>query len=146
MAISKPRFAIRLISVSEYVRESLATSCPFSSLVERSPKYSPPVSSRIIIISKPSPIMSSLRGQASFNSSYKYAGLRFAKRLRLFLSLSNPASGRLSAGSLYQGLVDVLPPIEPISTASEAFAASIASSVRGSPVASIEQPPIRISL
>jgi len=40
----------------------------------------------------------------------------------------------------------VFPPIEPMSTASLAFAAAIASSVRGSPHASIEQPPIRISV
>ena len=36
-------------------------------------------------------------------------------------------------------------PIDPIRTASDAFAAAIASSVSGTPVASIEHPPIRIS-
>ena len=99
----------------------------------------------MIIISKPSPIMSSRSGQASFNSSYRYAGLKFAKRFNAFLNLSNPASGLKFGESLYHGEVLVLPPMEPINTASDAFAASIASSVNGTPVASMEHPPIKIS-
>ena len=69
-----------------------------------------------------------------------------ANRLSDFLSFKSPASGRSSGASLYHGDVAVLPPIEPISTASESSAVAIASSVRGTPVASIEQPPIRMSV
>ena len=39
-----------------------------------------------------------------------------------FLSFKSPASGRSSGASLYHGDVAVLPPIEPISTASESSA------------------------
>ena len=43
------------------------------------------------------------------------------------------ASGRLDGSSLYHGDVLASPPMEPISTASEAFAWAMASSVRGTP-------------
>ena len=146
MAISKPRFAILLISFSLYVSVSVAVTTPSTSFVSLAPKYRPPVSSRIIIISKPSPMISARSGHAAASSLYRYAGLRFANRLSDFLSFNSPASGRSSGASLYHGDVAVLPPIEPISTASESRAVAIASSVRGTPVASIEQPPIRISV
>ena len=83
---------------------------------------------------------------AFINSSYKYAGRRFANRLSDLRSFKSPASGRSSGANLYHGDVEVFPPIDPISTASLAFAAAIASSVKGTPVASIEHPPIRISV
>ena len=47
---------------------------------------------------------------------------------------------------MYQGEVEVFPPMEPISTASAAFAVAIASSVRGTPQASMDAPPMRISV
>ena len=91
-------------------------------------------------------MMSSRSGHAAFNSSYKYAGLKFAKRFNSLRIFKSPASGLKFGGSLYQGEVVVFPPMEPISTASLALAAAIASSVKGTPVASMEQPPIRISV
>ena len=145
MAMSNPLFAILRISVSLYVRVSVAVITPSTSSVFRAPKYNPPVSSRMIIISNPSPIISSRSGHASFNSSYKYAGLKFANKFKDFLNFNNPASGLNSGANLYHGEVAVLPPMEPISTASDAFAAAIASSVNGTPVASIEHPPIKIA-
>ena len=69
-----------------------------------------------------------------------------ANKLSSLRNFNNPASGLSSGGSLYQGDVEVFPPIEPIRTASLSNAVLIASSVSGTPVASIEQPPIRISV
>ena len=141
--MSKPRFAIRRISSSVYVRESVAVRTPFFSSVERSPKYKPPVSSRMIIISKPPSVISSFKGQAPFNSSYNTAGLKFANRFNAFLIFSNPASGLLDGSSLYQGDVLASPPIDPSNTASLFFASSIVSSVNGTPYVSIDAPPIK---
>ena len=70
-------------------------------------------------------------------------GYKFDGALRIFKS---PASGLKFGGSWYQGEVLVSPPIEPISTASAAFAVSMASSVNGTPCTSMEAPPIKISV
>ena len=69
IAISNPLTAIRRISVSSYVSVSIAFLIPFSSTVLRSPKYSPPVSSRMISMSNPAAEISFLSGQASASSS-----------------------------------------------------------------------------
>ena len=89
------------------------------------------------------------KNQVSIDSNY-FRLIIFSCRLfsvcLLYTSnLSNPASGLKFGGSLYHGEVLVLPPMEPIKTAADAFAASIASSVNGTPVASMEHPPIKIS-
>ena len=63
-----------------------------------------------------------------------------------FLIARSPASGLLSGGSSYQLSTPTLPPTAPKRTASDAFAVASASSVRGTPYASIEQPPISTSL
>ena len=125
---------------------SCALRTPFSSTVPLSPKYKPPVSSLIIIISKPFPIISFLRGQACFNSLYKYAGRILANNSSSLRIFKSPASGLLSGGSLYHGEVLVLPPMEPISTASALLHTFTASSVSGTPCTSMEAPPISTSV
>ena len=96
--------------------------------------------------SNPSPIISSFNGQAAFNSLYKYAGRILANNPRDLRSFKSPASGLNSGGSLYHEDVVVSPPMEPIKTASDDLHTSIASSVNGTPVASIEHPPIKTSV
>ena len=95
-------------------------------------------------ISNPSPITSSRSGHAFFNSSYKYAGLILANNPRALRSFNNPASGLRSGATSYHLELPTLPPTAPRSTASEALAIATASSVRGTPHSSIEQPPIKI--
>ena len=97
----------------------------------------------MISMSKPSPIISSFNGQASFNSWYRYAGRRFANRPNDFRIFKSPASGRLSGLNLYHGEVLASPPMEPIRTASHFFASSMVSSVSGTPCTSMEAPPSR---
>ena len=89
-------------------------------------------------------MISSFKGQAPFNSLYKYAGLRLANKFKDFLIFNKPASGLNEGSNLYQGDVVVSPPIDPNKTASLSFAISIASSLKGVPQTSIEQPPIKI--
>ncbi|KAH3667328.1 hypothetical protein OGAPHI_002977 [Ogataea philodendri] len=108
--------AIRVIlstSATEYVSESLATPSPVSSL--RSPNGD------------------------NFNkaSEAKLHGRRLAYRFSSFLILSSPCSGRT------EPVPHLGPPTAPNSTASAFLAAFRASSDRGTPVASIEAPPIR---
>ena len=82
---------------------------------------------------KPLRLISSFKGQAAASSSYSRAGLKLANRFRALRIARSPASGRFSGGRRYQGEVAASPPMEPISTASAAFACSTASSVRGTP-------------
>ena len=82
----------------------------------------------------------------SLSSGYRYAGLKFAKSESALRIPRSPASGLFSGGSLYHGDVDVLPPIEPIRTASEDLAISMVSWVSGTPYLSIEHPPISTSV
>ena len=141
IAISNARFAILRISFSLYVSESYAVMTPFSSTVFRSPKYSPPVNSRMIIMSKPPSVMDSFNGQAPFSSSYRTAGRRLANRFNSFRILKSPASGRFDGSNWYHGEVLASPPIDPISTASHFFASATVSSVSGTPCTSMDAPP-----
>ena len=138
--------AILLISFSSYFNVSTAVLTPLTTVVDLSPKYNPPVNSLTIIRSNPFSPVSFFKTQASDNSLYKYAGRKLAKSFNSFLNLSKPASGLNFASSLYQGDVLGSPPIEPIKTASALVASFMASSVSGTPHASMDAPPINISL
>ena len=76
-------------------------------MVERFPKYKPPVSSRMIIISNPPSVSSSFKGQAPFNSSYKTAGLKLANNPNSLRIFNKPASGLRFGSNLYHGEVVV---------------------------------------
>ena len=115
-------------------------------MVFRSPKYTPPVSSRTTTKSKPPPINSSFSGQAFFNCGNKSAGRRLQKSPNPLRMARSPASGRRLGGSSYHFDSPTLPPTAPSSTESLSLAVLRASSVNGTPVASMETPPISTSL
>ena len=102
-----------------------------------SPKYIPPVSSLTISISRFSPIISSLRGQAFFNALCIVAGLRFAYRPRFSLRPSSAISGL----NIPDKLSHFGPPTAPKRTLSLVLHIFIVSSGRHSPVSSIADPP-----
>ena len=95
-------------------------------------------------MSNPSPMISSRRGHAARSSLYKYAGRILANNSKSLRIFNNPASGLRSGATSYHLELPTLPPTAPRSTASEALAIATASSVRGTPHSSIEQPPIKI--
>ena len=97
-------------------------------------------------MSKPSPIISLLSGQALDSSLYRYAGLRLAKSPSSFLILRSAASGLKLGAMSYQRELPTFPPTAPSKTASEFFAVARAVSVSGVPCLSIEQPPMSISV
>ena len=101
-----------------------------------SPKYSPPVSSRTIKISKFS-ITPFLREDASASSLNRKAGRRFANKSSSFLKVKSACSGLLShSKESHFGA-----PTAPKRIASESFANERASSVIGNPCSSYEVPP-----
>ena len=116
-------------SVLEPVMDKLNTKYWFSTMQHRDVKtYEDAISS---LISKAQIPIKAVLGNSTIS-------------VNDFLNLRSPASGLFSGGSLYYGDVAVFPPIEPIKTASEAFAVAIASSVKGTPCTSIEAPPIKM--
>ena len=106
-----------------------------------SPKYTPLVSSRMIMMSRPLTI-SGLSDEASTSASNTLAGRRLAKRSISLRRRSRPRSGFL----LKSAVSHFGPPTEPNSTASASRAFFMASSLSGTPCLSRAAPPTRSSL
>ena len=97
----------------------------------------PPVSSRTMRMSSPSPIISSLIGDADLSGAKILAGRRFAKSPKSSRIARSPFSGLLLPGWLSH----LGPPTAPRRTASDALQAFAVSSGYGTPYSSIAHPP-----
>ena len=97
-------------------------------------------------ISNPSPIISSLRGHAPLSSLNRYAGRILAKSPSSLRILRSPASGLRLGATSYHLELPTLPPTAPRRTESLDLATARASSESGTPYASMEHPPINISV
>ena len=88
---------------------------------------------------------SSFRGAGCLQFLIKIRRTKISKKIQSLADCQKPclrASGRFQ---FVPGRSLCIPPMEPIRTASEAFAVSTASSVSGTPCTSIEAPPNKTS-
>ena len=141
-ATSKPTRAMRSISREVYAIVLIARAPPSAnfSIPRGSPKYSPPVSSRMTMRSVPS-TTERLSGDESTSMGNVFAGRRFAYRSSSLRSASNPRSGFSSCGKpSHFG-----PPTEPNMIAVALRQSSRLAGGSGVPVASMAHPPTSAS-